>query len=242
MGSKARISKEILPIILKNRSFDQWYVEPFVGGANLIDKVDGNRKGSDVNEFLISTLKALQLGWEPPLHLSELEYLQIKNNPTNYPSELVGFVGFACSYAAKWFGGYCRGFASNGEPRNYIVEAYKNVVKQKSKLGGIVFENEPYHKVMIPDNSIIYCDPPYANTTSYRDAFEHSDFWQWCRDKTCEGHSVFVSEYSAPSDFICIWSRQIASSLTADTGSKSSVEKLFTLKTSINLKSIFSRG
>ena len=39
MGSKARIAKHILPIILKDRKPNQWYSEPFTGGANLIDKV-----------------------------------------------------------------------------------------------------------------------------------------------------------------------------------------------------------
>lgn len=59
MGSKARIAKHILPIILKDRKEDQWYVEPFVGGANMIDKVDGNRIGSDLNKPLVACLDAL---------------------------------------------------------------------------------------------------------------------------------------------------------------------------------------
>lgn len=33
LGSKARIAKEILPIILKDRKVGQYYVEPFVGGG-----------------------------------------------------------------------------------------------------------------------------------------------------------------------------------------------------------------
>ena len=50
MGSKSRHAKDILPIILKYRKKDQWYVEPFVGGGNMIDKVNGNRMGADYNE------------------------------------------------------------------------------------------------------------------------------------------------------------------------------------------------
>ncbi len=46
MGSKARYAKSILPIILASRQPDQWYVEPFVGGANVIDKVSGPRIGA----------------------------------------------------------------------------------------------------------------------------------------------------------------------------------------------------
>ncbi len=48
LGSKNRIAKYILPIMLNNRHCRTW-VEPFVGGANTIDKVDGKRIGNDKN-------------------------------------------------------------------------------------------------------------------------------------------------------------------------------------------------
>ena len=38
MGSKTKVAKKLLPTILANRTPGQWYVEPFVGGANMIDK------------------------------------------------------------------------------------------------------------------------------------------------------------------------------------------------------------
>ena len=41
MGSKARIAKHILPIMLEEaekKGITKW-VEPFIGGANMIDKV-----------------------------------------------------------------------------------------------------------------------------------------------------------------------------------------------------------
>ena len=53
MGSKNRIAKEILPIILKNKTEEQVYVEPFCGGCNMIDKVEGKRIANDYNEYLI---------------------------------------------------------------------------------------------------------------------------------------------------------------------------------------------
>ena len=55
MGSKNRIAKEILPIMLKERGQRTW-VEPFVGGANMIDKVQGERIGADLNEYVIAYL------------------------------------------------------------------------------------------------------------------------------------------------------------------------------------------
>ena len=90
MGSKARHAKEILPIILADREEGQWYVEPFVGGANVIDKVDGNRLGSDINPYVISIYNSLNNGWEPPKEISEDTYKQIKKNVLAAPGGYSG--------------------------------------------------------------------------------------------------------------------------------------------------------
>ena len=60
MGSKNRIAKYILPIMLAKRGSNQYWVEPFVGGANMIDKVSGKRIGSDSNFYTISALIAIR--------------------------------------------------------------------------------------------------------------------------------------------------------------------------------------
>lgn len=60
MGSKNRIAKYILPIMLAERKPDQWWVEPFVGGANMIDKVKGKRIGNDANKDCIDALKLIR--------------------------------------------------------------------------------------------------------------------------------------------------------------------------------------
>jgi len=52
-------------------------------------------------------------------------------------------------------------------------------------------------------------------------------FWEWCREKSLEGHTVFISEYNAPDDFEAVWEKEIPSSLTRNTGAKHGVEKLF---------------
>ena len=62
MGSKARFTKEILPIILKERKPEQWYVEPFVGGMNVICEVGGKRIANDNNYYLIEMWKGLANG------------------------------------------------------------------------------------------------------------------------------------------------------------------------------------
>ena len=60
VGSKNRISKYIVPIIQSHidNPLCQGYIEPFVGGANIIDKIRCKRKfGYDTNKYLIALLK-----------------------------------------------------------------------------------------------------------------------------------------------------------------------------------------
>jgi len=229
MGSKNRHAKEILPIILKDRKPGQFYVEPFVGGFNIIDKVDGNRIANDKHYYLIELFRAVQKGCELPKVVFEETYNDCRVNKSHYPPFLVGFIGFGCSYSGKWFGGYARGNDSNGNQRNYANESRKNIMNQAKSIQGMDVFNCDYDDFNIPPNSIIYCDPPYENTTSYKDKFNHHKFWSWCRIMKSEGHTIFVSEYDAPEDFICVWEKKVNNTLVKNTGSKQGTEKLFTL-------------
>ncbi|MDD5417135.1 MAG: DNA adenine methylase [Candidatus Aenigmarchaeota archaeon] len=228
MGSKNRIAKYILPIMLAEKLPNQWWVEPFVGGANIIDKVQGKRIGADINPYLIDALIAIrdQINNLPKNNkeFTEADYKQLKVN-SNYKYK--GYAGFAFSYGGKWLGGWCRDRTGK---RDYVQEAYRNALKQSSKLSDIIFTCVSYSDLEVPPNSLIYCDPPYEGTTKYKVNFDHKAFWQWCRDKENEGHTVFVSEYNAPEDFECVWQKEIVSSLTKDTGSKTGIEKLFRLR------------
>lgn len=225
MGSKNRISKHILPIMLRERKPDQWWVEPFVGGGNMIDKVKGKRLGSDINPYVIEALISIRD------HVSDLpknkkeftenDYMKLKDSDVY---KYKGYAGFSFSYGAKWLGGWRR---DNSNKRDYVNESYRNALKQSSLIQGVEFLNKDYLYLKIPDNSLIYCDPPYKGTTGYRKNFDHERFWQWCRDMANCGNVIFISEYNAPKDFKCVWCKEIVSSLTRNTGSKKGVEKLF---------------
>lgn len=227
MGSKTRIAKSILPIMLSSRKEGQWWVEPFVGGGNMIDKVTGNRLGADVNPYVIQALIDIRDNVDKlprnNLEFTEDDYKQLRLSD-DYPHK--GYAGFALSYGGKWLGGWCRDGAGR---RDYVREAYSNALTQSGKLKGVVLKQSKYQELEIPYNSIIYCDPPYQDTTSYKDSFDHEQFWDWCRNMYRYGHTVFVSEYNAPDDFTCIWETKITSSLTKNTGGKVGHERLFTL-------------
>lgn len=225
MGSKNRISKYILPIMLEHRTPEMAWVEPFVGGANMIDKVEGKRIGNDLNNYIISFWNAVQNGWTPPEFISKVEYKDIITNKQNYNPELVGWTITACT-----FGGTGHGFAGILGKRNYQKEAHNNLAKQRINITGIDFLCGEYYEINIPDYSLIYCDPPYENGEHYRNfkTIDYNKFWQWCRDKANEGHKVFVSEYNAPSDFKCLWEMPLKSNVIKN-GTSYSIEKLFTL-------------
>lgn len=103
MGSKARIAKEILPIILKDRKPDQWFIDLFAGGMNLIDKVSGKRIANDLNPYLIAMWdQIVNRGWRPKDYYKREEYLHIYQNIDKYPAHVVGWVGFNCSYRVNF--------------------------------------------------------------------------------------------------------------------------------------------
>ena len=223
LGSKNKIAKHLLPIILKNRKPEQYYVEPFMGGGNMIDKVEGLRIGNDINYYLIEMWKALQKGWIPPDVVTEEEYRYYKKCQEIEDPAMVAFIGFLCSFGTRWFSS----FAKNNQNRNYAKVGKNSLMRQLPNMAEVELQNTTYDKLIIPANSIIYCDPPYQNTAGYKDSIDHKAFWQWCRERALEGHQVFISEYSAPDDFICIFEIEHITSLSSNNNYTKRIEKLF---------------
>ena len=88
-----------------------------------------------------------------------------------------------------------------------------------------IFVSEP--------TTVIYCDPPYINTSGYEDAiresgFNHAEFYDWCE---AQKGLVVLSEYTAPADrFTCVWSKE---KIVLSAGAKyqiKKVERLFVVK------------
>ena len=182
--------------------------------------------------YLIEMWKHLVNNDWQPIKITKDEYSDISKNMVKRDAFMVGWVGFNCSYSGKFFGGYAgETKTKDGGIRDYQAEAISNITNQVPRLKGDLFENKSYSDLEIPENSIIYCDPPYKNTSKYKTGdFNHDTFWQWVRDMNGKGHEVYTSEYTAPDDFICIWEKEVKSSLSANGtsgGSKVSVEKLF---------------
>lgn len=189
VGSKNKISKQIAPILqsLIDQNNVKIYFEPFVGGCNMIDKIQCNNKvGNDIHKELIALLQKVQSGWIPPDTISEAEYNAVRLHKEDYPDYYVGLVGFCSTFGSKWFGGYARGFkADKVTPRDIPNEAIRNLMAQVSQIQGIKLICKNYLDIDMSGlrNALIYCDPPYQGTTKYStENFDYGKFYDWCRE------------------------------------------------------------
>ena len=246
MGSKSRIAKHIVPIIQEyvEKNGIKKYVEPFVGGCNIIDKIKCDKRyGSDKNKYLIALLKHVMHGGELYDEVSKELYDKARTAYNNgdtseFENWEIGNIGFLASFNGRWFdGGYAKTVyekTNNGlRLRNYYEEAKNNLLEQAYDLYGTIFFTCDYReciKLPFDSDTMIYCDPPYNNVKQYANAtkFDYDEFWDTMR-KWSKYSIVLVSEQNAPDDFECIWEQEVSRSINV--GNKiRSTEKLFKYK------------
>ena len=216
-GGKKRIARQLIEFLRHYQDGTDGYLEPFVGSACIIQGLQGKRFGSDKNEYLIEMYKALQLGWTPPTIITPVQYSYIKEHKDENKI-LTGFVGFGCSYA------------KNNTLRNYALGAYNGLMKQLPLIQTVSFDAREY-QTYTPENLLIYCDPPYQGTTQYgaTGKFNTQEFWTIMREWS-KTNKVFISEYSAPLDFKCVFEIKTKTDIrTTKNGKENRLEKVFTL-------------
>lgn len=239
VGSKNRLSKELAPIIQSYITDETVaYIEPFVGGANMIDKIKHHNKiGSDLHKELIALLKYTRDNSELlPTTISEEEYLHVKHNKQEYEAWYVGLVGFCATFGAKYFGGYARGYKPDGvTPRDHSNEGIRNLQKQSPNIQGITFECKSFQDYKPSDykNCVFYLDPPYRKTLAYSTGdFPYEEFDKWAIE-LAKNNTVLISEYQMSEDnFDCIWSKEVKVAISGqgDIKNKKRVEKLFKVR------------
>ena len=240
MGSKSRIAKYIVPIIQKciNDNGLTSYIEPFVGGANIIDKiVCENKFGSDINEYLIALLDHVSKGGKLLSKVPRELYNDVRtaynSNSDTFSKVVTANVGFLASYNGRWFdGGYAKPVyekTKNGERyRDYYQEKKRNLEEQAAKLSDIQFVCCDYRKLTLGNNVMVYCDSPYVNVKQFKNSihFDFNEFWEIMRQWS-KNNYVLISELSAPDDFVCIWQKDVQRSMKSTDSTMRAVEKLF---------------
>lgn len=236
MGAKTRIAKEIVPIIqqvIYDKNITN-YIEPFCGGCSIVEKIAcQNRTAADINPYLIGLFQHLQSGGELLPAVPRELYSEVRENykKGKYPEWYVGNVGFLASYNGRFFdGGYAKpGYekTKHGERyRDYYREASENIKKQIPNLEDVSFACEDYREIT-SSGAAIYCDPPYANEKQYANSrgFDYAEFWETMR-MWSHNNYVFISEMSAPDDFVCVWEKSVLRSIKATDKSRDT-EKLY---------------
>ena len=235
MGNKQRIADDIIPIMLNNYNGNT-FVDAFCGSCSVIENVPNTyrRIANDKQKYLIAMWKSLTNGKEFPKHIDKTFYDKVRDcsygRNNDYEEDLVGWVGFMASFNGRFFDGGYSGhnvLLKSGKPRDYITENINNTLKQVDKLKNVEWYSGDYYNCPLPENSLIYCDPPYQGTKQYANAmtFDYEEFWQYMRDWS-KNNIVLISEQNAPDDFECIWEQEVSRSIKAADKSKST-EKLF---------------
>jgi len=240
MGSKDKLAKDIVPIIQNyiKKCDIHTYIELFVGGANVIDKIIcDNRIGYDINDELISLLKYVQSDTNlslAPKHCSFEHYKDVRENRKNktdkYSKEYTALIGFCASYAGRYFdGGYGRDRTGK---RDMYNERVKNLRLQAPLLKDIEFHCLDYKDIDVSkyNNCLFYLDPPYKDVKKYSVCnIDYDYFYDFCR-KLSKNNIVLISEYYMPDDFKCIWQKERKVLLKSDRNcGEIFTEKLFTL-------------
>lgn len=222
-GGKASVAKDLAAII--NSFKPKVYWEPFVGAANVIVRVEAERRiGTDSEEGIIHYLKAVRDGWVPPERVTESDYAVARNRWKAGERDMyLAFVAYGCSFGGKLWGGYAR----SGR-RNYALNASNSADEQRPLFQDLEFYVSDYRQTAYMfDADVIYCDPPYKGTTRVGDGakFDHDEFWRWCREQA-KSAVVLVTEFNAPDFATELWSKPIRDGLNRK-GKTPMVERLF---------------
>lgn len=218
IGGKHRIARHLATAILPYRN-GRRLIEPFCGGLSATVTLQPDI-ASDINEPLIKLIEAIRDGWIPPSEVSEETYLSSKGGG----DALEAFCGFCCSFGGKWFGGYAR----EGN-RNFALQGKNALLRKVEATKNVHFLNKSYDQINLNYRDVIYCDPPYKNTTNgYQlNRFDTEEFWDWClwANKTYEA-LIFISEFEGP-EGISIHSEFNSVTDLRKSEKQQTVEKLF---------------
>lgn len=227
LGGKTRNASWIVEEIGQRRSCRD-YVEPFCGGLSVAVRVkDGPMFLSDVHPGLINLYRGLHDGTFiiPEKTCTREEYNELRKS-YDKTDPYHTMVGFGLSYSGKWWGGYDSYYDNRGEEGKTWGMLVRSLTKKMQAIpGGTEFNCIDYTE-LDPVDSIIYCDPPYGDSTEYDfvGKFDHALFWDIMR-RWSERNVVLISEYAAPRDFILI--KEVDYKVQMCVEQKNRIERLF---------------
>lgn len=111
-----------------------------------------------------------------------------------------------------------------------------NGLERLERLERLEIKNLSYESVKIetpPEQTVIYCDPPYFGTEKYQNTLNHREFYDWVNRSP---YKIYVSSYE--SELPCVLEMAHRSTLSATANNKV-VERLFCSKPENSLYQLF---
>lgn len=174
------------------------YIEPFVGGANIIDCIQCNERiAYDTNKYIIELFNYLINDGELPEEILVEQYIDAKahcnkkgKHKNKYEDWYLGFVGFICSKGNTFFGEY----------NQYYKEDETKLIEQITLLKDVEFRVQDFFNLEI-SGAILYLDPP----SNKKEKFDIDKFWIKVRELIETDNLVLITAKDAPDDFKIIW-------------------------------------
>lgn len=190
-GGKWREAPTICARIESLRTRGQPYLEPFLGGGNVMWLVadHGPRIGTDADSRIINLWRALLSGWVPPA-ISRERYYELKATMDLGDPETL-YAGFCCSNRGRWFNGFKN--ARSGD-------SWTNIQKQIPAMRSVQLDCVDYRQ-HDPRGTVVFADPPYRGGKKYPglQPFDSDEFWdtmaEWARRRR---NVVLVTERTGP--------------------------------------------
>lgn len=212
-GGKSRHSKAIYSAIMKdlNGKEIKGLVEPFCGGLNVTKEfINYKCYCFDSNEELIYMYSFIKDNGLPEMPIITKERHKELLVQEEYSFE-GAFSNFFCTYMCK----YRDSFASNDTKEKWHNQRYRSIEKSLSTIKAANFKCCKFTEIekFIDINSggyIIYCDPPYAGTTNYKNNdFNSDEFWTLVEKWSSFGNYVYVSELQCPIESEVIYEKSL---------------------------------
>lgn len=206
MGSKNKLSKYLKPIIDRFLKQGMIYVEPFVGGANMIDKIDWDLKyGYDINKPIIALLRYVsyhaKLCYQnnkefklPPEDITLEEFKRLRElYKKGIASPKIAFAGLMCQLG-KFYSSYQKDFNKREQLRRNMERQFNNPLFFNTN-----FDYKNYKDLEVT-NAVIYCDPPYKDTAQYnvKEKFNYDHFLEKCVEWYNNGNIILLSGNFVP--------------------------------------------
>lgn len=107
----------------------------------------------------------------------------------------------------------------------FDLQSLENINRlPKSIPSNMVTSNLSYESILFDDNSVIYCDPPYAGVSKYGDSFDSDKFKDWCCNLNTP---TYISEYDMGDRFTEIWNKDRQCLMQSGVNSNKVTEKLY---------------